>query len=195
MMAGVTLRTWRPQGAVSLAEALSVFARAAAVRSRALLYAPAACEFAWIAPDGKPEFAPASRLGRLDTVFEARAFCDAAELRWVRTGAGRGDAALLSEGTLEVAWPERSTLAVEKLDLARGGILWGRFHGKQAGADWVELAEARIGCLAVPWDAAADAKSTPWFRLTSVEYAAPMTDGNMSVIAERLTGIAAYKGG
>lgn len=123
----------------------------------ALLYAPDRCRFATFA-DGKlsDEKGQALTEQALRNIFEARVFHCAAELRWLHTANGAGDAALLSEHEFAPDCQQKlpndaSFVALQTLPQTY--LLWGEgIEQKNTGlADsWSRLTAARIGKLNVP---------------------------------------------
>lgn len=157
-----------------------------AVRPFILAYTPDFCGFVdWreAEGDGDGKFLPLDK-GKADggkaieNIFELRCFCPAFELRWVREGIGEvGRAALLSESSLQGSGEKKDISALDGHYL-----LWGRGTGHQGG---IRLCDHRIGELPVPVSLEEDER----VLLSVVEYFVPDQYGNLTFLAERLTGL------
>ncbi len=160
-----------------------------AVRPFVLAYTPDFCGFVdWreAEGDGDGKFLSLDK-GKADggkvieNIFELRCFCPALELRWVREGAGEvGRAALLSESLQQL--PKCEGKAEEAQALDGHYLLWGR-GTEHRGA--VRLCDHRIGELPVP----VPVKRGERVLLSVVEYFVPDQYGNLTFLAERLTGL------
>jgi CRISPR-associated protein (TIGR03984 family) len=172
---------------LTLADALSSFGQViGAEPATALLYSPRRCTLARFTggalhgPDGQP----------VDTagVFEARVFCETAELRWLNDPGPEQchRAVILSEkdrtGMLE-GWEleKNQPRVIETLNQTY--LLWGEGTGRPVSNGWSELAMARIGALSVP---VANVAENQRVRLRSVEYVIKAEHGNAVIFDERL---------
>ena len=151
-----------------------------AVRPFVLAYTPDFCGFVDWREDkggGDGKFLSLDGGKTIENLFELRCFCPTFELRWVREDSGnRGRAVRLSESPLQGA---------EKKDIsALGGryLLWGRGVERQGA---VRLCDHRIGELPVP----AAMQTGERVLLNVVEYFVPDEYGNLTFLAERLTGL------
>jgi CRISPR-associated protein (TIGR03984 family) len=200
-MSGI-LRMFRCEQ-IALVDALAALAGAAFATSRsdhqenaavgngepwwALVYTPDRCGFA-VLRDGSL-LDHDDQPWPLSSVFEARVFNAAGELRWVHEGAGFGRAALVTARPLDTfreGWEPSERAFLDALD--GGYLLWGKADTEQVRAGWTSLFEARIGELQVPLAPAAGVK---FLRLKTIEYLGqPAGDdfGNVRVIEEQLTG-------
>ena len=128
-----------------------------------------------------------------ETIFEARVFNAAGELRWIAEGdptAGQGRAVFLTE--IESQKPKEWSPIEEKnrpLFFRKGQyILWGQCREAQEG--WVKLFEHRVGNIWAPFSAGGNMKSGDRLAITYAEYIATADkSGNQAVVAERLTGL------
>lgn len=119
-------------------------------------------------------------------VFDLRVFAAAGELRWHRQPQGRSTAVLLADTPLtndHVAHGYATRVEQQYL-------LWGRVQHADGG--WAQLAEFRVPPLEVPVIGAAAGNRV---ILTACEYltADAAVDGNTTVLAERLLGLATAK--
>jgi CRISPR-associated protein (TIGR03984 family) len=183
-MNNVTLFVYTRQK-LTLPDALSSFGQLiGAEPATAILYSPRRCELATFAgralqgSDGQ----------EVDTagVFEARVFCELAELRWLNDpGPDRCHrAVILSEREQPslADWRiEQETAIINKLDQTY--LLWGEGTGRPVSNGWSELAMARIGALSVP---VANVGKNQRVLLHSVEYVVEAEHGNAVVFDERL---------
>ena len=152
-----------------------------AVQPFVLAYTPDFCGFVdWRGDegDGDGKFLSLDGGKAIENIFELRCFCPALELRWVREGTGEvGRAALLSESSLQGSEGKKDILAFDGHYL-----LWGR-GTERRGA--VRLCDHRIGELSVP----VPVKRGERVLLNVVEYFVPDEYGNLTFLAERLTGL------
>jgi CRISPR-associated protein (TIGR03984 family) len=119
----------------------------------------------------------------LSAFYEARIFCEHAELRWVHGSGGAGRAVLLSAEAVEVdAFPDDASLDYVET-LKQTYLVWGRRCDEQPADTWTALSAGRIGRLHVP----AVVRETA--QLRSLEYVVFDEDGNATVAEERLLGI------
>jgi CRISPR-associated protein (TIGR03984 family) len=144
--------------------------------------------------DGAVPRTPTGPAG-LDRVFAARLFTADAELRWVQTGGGSGDAVLVGE---RPGGPDGWTGEQVPVDDSMDGTyaLWGRSFGPSDDPGWCRAFEGRIGGLDLPVTGPAPrpvAGGQDWpaeyLTLTYREYVGLDGHGNASVVEERLTGI------
>ena len=151
-----------------------------AVRPFILAYTPDFCGFVdWreAEGDGDGKFLSLDEGKTIENLFELRCFCPALELRWVREGIGEvGRAALLSESSLQGSGEKKDISALDGHYL-----LWGR-GTERRGA--VRLCDHRIGELPVP----VPVEEGERVLLSIVEYFVPDQYGNLTFLAERLTG-------
>lgn len=121
----------------------------------------------------------------VDDIFELRCFCNTFELRWVREGDTNQGRAILLYDSESGADLSLQNVECEEGDVhIEGGqyLLWGRGTKRQG---MVRLFEHRIGELPVP----IGVKEKDRVFLTFVEYFKPDRYGNMTFLAERLTGL------
>ncbi len=132
----------------------------------------------------------------LTGVFSARVFSERAELRWLHTGAGLGDAVLLGEDSSPDGWRQSE---VEVGEVIEGWYaLWGRrFEPHDTASGWVRALEGRIGWLDVPVAGPAPMTTpaeqkwpTEYLALHHLEYIGYDEHGNARVFEERLLRIA-----
>lgn len=131
-----------------------------------------------------------------DLVFEARAFSEIGELRWLHRAAGRGEGVYLSEEDAgPEGWPRGEDLdAIDKKD--EEYLLWGEGLGRGT-PGWSDLATARIGTLSVPVESVARGgrvilRFREYFGLAPG--AAGERHGNAAVLEERLLGLDVMEG-
>lgn len=152
-----------------------------AVRPFVLVYTPDFCGFVdWKEgeKDGEGKFLSLDEGKAIENLFELRCFCPAFELRWVREGSGEvGRAVLLSKSSLQGTEEKKDILALDGHYL-----LWGRGTERQ---EAVRLCDHRIGELPIP----AAAQRGERVLLNVVEYFVPDEYGNLTFLAERLTGL------
>jgi CRISPR-associated protein (TIGR03984 family) len=199
-MTAVTLNRYRANGA--LPGLLAEFAAAVKLHAKdsfdavVLASSPAHCRFARLRPDDGAE--PQLDWGekgfamRWGDMFELRAFCDAAEFRWLRDADGSGRAAWLAEaGGPTPSWGKADKIeAVETLP--RRYLLWGKWDpdAKDVPAGWTVLSAARVGRLWLP----INLDNKPFARLAALEYVAVDADDGIAFVAEeRLTDIRPYE--
>lgn len=176
-------------------EALAAFAAIIdSNRATAILYTPRRCELATFAEgelrasDGQPV--------DIDTVFEARAFNETAELRWLNDPSPEHfhRAVILTgqdrKGMLEGWEPENDRPRVIET-LPQTYLLWGEGTGLPVNNDWSELATARIGGLRVPLG---NVGRNQRVLLHSVEYIVEAEHGNAVVYDERLVKLEVDRG-
>lgn len=156
-------------------------------QSIALLYSPTCCQFAIVQPNGDLTDANNQSLD-LKNVFEARAFNQTCELRWLNELNGKGRAVLISEQDIAGYLLEHIS-DLEALDtIAQSYILWGKGVNSTLNTGWGKLAAARIGSISVPvTDLSTDNQRV---YLKSIEYLKEIDDyGNVAVVEERLIGL------
>ena len=151
-----------------------------AARPFVLAYTPDFCGFVdWREAEGDEDGKFLSLNGgkAIGNLFELRCFCPTFELRWVREGSeNKGRAVRLSESPLQGA---------EKKDISAFDghyLLWGRGIERQG---TIRLCDHRIGELPVP----VAVKRGERVLLNVVEYFVPDEYGNLTFLAERLTGL------
>lgn len=115
-------------------------------------------------------------------VFEARAFNEHTELRWLGDTGDRGRAVLLTEDPVALPATFAKPGPVEAIGTEPGGyLLWGK--AVDASDGWTTLTTERIGSLRVPGDFSRGAH----VALATREYIARDADhGNAYVAEERL---------
>ena len=161
-----------------------------AVRPFVLAYTPDFCGFVdWREAEGDEDgkFLPLDK-GKADggkaieNIFELRCFCPAFELRWVREGnTEKGKAVLLCDSESGLSLP--GAKCEDGIQALEGEyLLWGQ--GEKRG-ERVRLCDHRIGELPVPLDV----KKKGRVLLTFTEYFKPDEYGNLTFLAERLTGL------
>src|SRR5689334_18803726 len=119
----------------------------------ALLYAPHKCFLAIVNSNGK--FQDCKGEIDISTVFEARVFNEAAELRWLNKTNGEGAAVVLCEdNTKKFFNAEAEPFNPMNNDLVgkieQTYLLWGESAGATDNNGWTKFAEARIGSFFVP---------------------------------------------
>lgn len=135
---------------IALQEALNQCA-AALVDAVVLLYSPSCCQLGKF--EGGLVKDSHNNAVNLLSVFEARAFNETYELRWLNARDGEGQAVLLwqdDEGTSHLKEP---LPALEALDtIQQPYLLWGEGIGlkPELAEGWSRLATARIGAMDVP---------------------------------------------
>lgn len=151
------------------------------VRPFVLAYTPDFCGFVdWREDEGGGDgkFLSLDEGKTIENLFELRCFCPTFELRWVREGSREeGRAALLSESSMQGAEGKKDISALDGRYL-----LWGRGVERQGA---VRLCDHRIGELPVP----AAVRKGERVLLNVVEYFVPDEYGNLTFLAERLTGL------
>lgn len=158
----------------------------------ALLYAPHKCFLATVNSNGKFQ----DNTSEIDasTVFEARVFNEAAELRWLNKENGKGAAVVLCEDNTKKFFDETKPddKIYAKIDPPQTYLLWGQSAAESKNG-WTKFAEARIHPFFVPIDGVAakdiDKAEKPRAQFTAVEYLGEYEDGNVAVCEERLKGI------
>jgi CRISPR-associated protein (TIGR03984 family) len=180
---------------LTLPEAVSAFAQVIGTApATAILYSPQRCELATLVagalrgPTGQP----------VDTtnVFEARVFCETAELRWHKDHGPEQchravilteeeQAAILGDWELEKKQPHVISV------LKQTYLLWGEGTGRLTGNGWSELATARIGALAVP---VANVGKSQRVLLHTMEYIVEADHGNAVIFDERLVKLEVDRG-
>jgi len=139
--------------------------------------------------------------------FEARAFNEDYELRWVATPDGfdpeehdsKGEAVLLTEKKLDLptkkldlptnSWDETQTPFVEKNEVSY--ILWGKLCKTDSPAECLSMYDHRVGKFELPRAACGKevSEEKPRPAILTLEYIATDDEhGNCAVIAERLIG-------
>lgn len=190
------------QDNISLADALAAYAGLiGSAPAPALLYSPRSCQMALFrngnlqGPDGQ-SMAPGG------DIFEARLFCEVAELRWLDDPAsGRGcRAAILTEQDVSASL---SGWGVQKQDvietLKQKYLLWGRatelqeHQGRPLAEGWIILATAQIGTLPVPLSLPTPSQGQQ-VLLHTVEYVVESEHGNAIIGDERLVQLEVARG-
>lgn len=179
---------------IALNEALSAFAgMIGANRATAILYSPRRCQLAIFAngalqgSEGQPV--------DMGSVFEARVFNEAAELRWLNDPGQEQchRAVILTEQDCSAkldGWscqPKKDV--IDTLDQTY--LLWGEGTGRAMKDGWSELAMARIGGLKVPVSAVGKNQRVV---LHSLEYVIEAEHGNAVVFDERLMKLEVARG-
>ncbi len=173
---------------ITLKDALEAAKNAIGPNAVALLYSYQVCHVAKLAGT---EFKVSNNEAiDLNSVFEARVFSESAEFRWLNTNAGLGNAALLSEGELDIkAWDEADLNYLEAAD--NRYLIWGSALGNADG--WSSLSAARIGTVEVPISATKEQS----VKIVTKEYLGHREYdkyGNVEVIEERLIKLEATNG-
>ena len=150
-----------------------------AVRPFVLAYTPDFCGFVVCGDDA---FCSLGEEKPVENIFELRCFCKAYELRWAREGnTGKGRAVLLCDSESGLSLP--GAKCEDGIQALEGEyLLWGQ--GEKRG-ERVRLCDHRIGELPVPLDV----KKKGRVLLTFTEYFKPDEYGNLTFLAERLTGL------
>lgn len=179
----------RASNNITLHAALEQCAAALSNGSRgvALLYSPNCCQFAIVQPNGDLKDANNQSLD-LKNVFEARAFNQTCELRWLNELNGKGRAVLISEQDIARYLLEHIS-DLEALDtISQSYILWGKGVNSTLNPGWGKLAAARIGSISVPVAGLSTDKQRVYLK--SIEYLKDIDDyGNVAVVEERLIGL------
>lgn len=173
----------------------------------AVLYTPSSCYLTRldshgiiIASSGKENEPAELKKDVLRSVFEARIFNEAAEMRWLNRANGEHKAVVLSESQqtfFDGAWNPVSNIYAKivvevdsKFGPAQDYLLWGESIGSSLSNGWTQFAEARIGSFFVPIsDNKISDKNRVRACFTAIEYLGEYEDGNVAVAEERLTGI------
>jgi CRISPR-associated protein (TIGR03984 family) len=176
-----------------LSDALSAFAKViGAELATALLYSPRRCTLAGFT--GGALHGPDGQLVDTVGVFEARVFCETAELRWLNDPSPEQNhrAVILSEREQQ-ALSEWQPVKQDGViwTLPQTYLLWGEGTGQQIGGGWSELAMARIGALPVP---VGNVGRNQRVLLHSVEYIVEADHGNAVVFDERLVKLEVVSG-
>jgi CRISPR-associated protein (TIGR03984 family) len=156
-------------------------------RAVIMLYGPgrSECVFAVLAEDGSLDQHGQATVD-LRRVFEARAFSDRGELRWLRRPSGLGRADLVSEhdaSEFELDWKVSVQGAHRRLDNAY--LLWGtRQDG--AGDGWTRHFDPRTGSLWIPYEPTGKGERA-WIH--SREYLVECDHGNLAMAEELLVGV------
>lgn len=163
-----------------------------------LFYSPQACDVGYFRSDGTIEILRQKR-GQwqpqtlaLESVFEARLFCETAELSWLNSqGKSGGRVVLASEikqpGVFEPIPPIENCVL-----LPQQYLVWGKYDKATEAVpdDWSVVSTSQIGRLAVPvgWKKGATAAEGEqnFVVLKSREYVVADDDGNVYVRYERL---------
>jgi CRISPR-associated protein (TIGR03984 family) len=156
-------------------------------QATAILYSPRRCQLALL-KDGVLVNSEGNEIEPSD-IFEARVFCETAELRWLNDASPQKQhsSVLLSETKHSMpGWSceeHEHFLAI----LPQTYLLWGEGTGANAN-DWNDLATPRIGRLPVP---VTGVGMNQRVLLHSKEYVTSRDedDGNAVVFEERLVGI------
>jgi len=153
----------------------------------ALLYSPTCCQFAKVQSNGDVTDSNNESLA-LKNVFEARAFNETCELRWLNELDGQGRAVLISSQQDIIGYLSESLSVLEELDtIKQTYILWGKGVKTISIGGWGKLAAARIGSLSVPVTGLTTNKQV---YLNSIEYLQEIDEyGNVAVVEERLIGL------
>lgn len=160
----------------------------------ALLYTPSWCGFAQVGAAANLVFPMHKGEGfDQDSVFEARVFSEAAELRWLKDWPNEGRAALISEQDISGYLDQPAGAYSSDNCLNQTYLLWG--EGIQAPNDelpdrWSRLAMARIGTIDVPYpldQRELVSGKDERIQLLTREYLDVIDAfGNMAVVEERL---------
>lgn len=195
---------------VRLAEAVELVAAAGLLTGSAVGMVWSATRFTFVAVDGGTLIGPTGP-EPLASVFEARLFSPAAEVRWLHRAAGRGRAVVLAEqaegmmnplGGLSAPWAQLEARSV-RATVGNHYLLWGEALGPTTGAigvrPWSTLGTNRIGSLDVPVEAPEGARVV----IAAREYVGALpagagevdVGGNAVVVDERLVALLALVGG
>jgi CRISPR-associated protein (TIGR03984 family) len=163
-------------------------------------YTRSAARLFRIADDGTARYGD-GRPVDFTEAFEARVFCAAWEMRWLRDGLEARVAMLTDNETLAAGFAaspkDRFFMADGRLEPIEGFclpnryLLWGELDDDQSrvAKGWTRLSSYRIGTLDVPFD---DLRGERGIALTATEYFhhPKGMDGNCVFAGERLTGFA-----
>jgi CRISPR-associated protein (TIGR03984 family) len=149
----------------------------------ALLYSPEICCFARL-----EDSVLVAAAGEIDvsSVFEARVFNEACELRWLNERNGRGRAVLLSEAPQTCL--DEGIAPLKFLETLRETyLLWGEQIDSDPATGWSRVGRSRMGAIAVP---VAPLPKGACVYLQVREYLGEIGNhGNVTVIEERLIGL------
>ncbi|NCJ08016.1 TIGR03984 family CRISPR-associated protein [Synechococcales cyanobacterium C] len=150
----------------------------------ALLYTPNQCQLAQVTEAGHLNDAVAGDID-LSAVFEARIFNPDYELRWLHQHRGQGVAVLLAEQPLPETCFDQDLETLEAFEtISQQYLLWGKGTETTPSPGWGQLADARIGTLAVP---VAGVTQERRVVLKTREYLKTVDPyGNVAVVEERL---------
>ncbi|GIW92466.1 MAG: hypothetical protein KatS3mg110_0507 [Pirellulaceae bacterium] len=154
------------------------------LRPIALLYTPQNCQLAVLEENQLKD--AKGRLVPLTAVFEARVFCDVAELRWLHdpNGGASHAAVILCEKPPPLTSDWTALPVPEVIDtIPQTYLLWGEGTGRHPAPGWSELATARIGAMPVP---VGGVEANARVVLHSKEYVVEAEHGNAVVYDERL---------
>jgi CRISPR-associated protein (TIGR03984 family) len=160
----------------------------------ALLYTPSWCGFAQVKVDASLVLPKRNGKGfDRESLFEARVFSEAAELRWLKDWPNEGRAALISEQDISGYLDRPAGTYSSDNCLNQTYLLWG--EGIEAANEalpdrWSRLAVARIGTIDVPYPLDQRELVTgkgERIQLLTREYLDVIDDfGNVAVVEERL---------
>ncbi|MBI4752516.1 MAG: TIGR03984 family CRISPR-associated protein [Acidobacteria bacterium] len=182
-----TLWYWQSPQPVSLTQALSFLMSGKPLSTplTALLYSPQACQFGVVDNQGNI-LGPDGKAIELQTVFEARAFGEIGELRWLQKHSGQGPAVFLTENKeFQCDGFNQPSPKEFYSTISQTYLLWGKSLNKpDLLPGWSLLAEARIGKLPVPVE---NLKPSERVQINAREYIAiEKPYGNAFVFEERL---------
>lgn len=193
----------RSRDAVSLGEALADAASVLGSSPVCLLYLPFDCVVARLLPDGSLERDGAPL--QAGEAFEARAFSQLGELRWVHEVDGHGRAVVVAEegagdlSRLDVGWSSSGRIGPVEAVRVRY-VLWGRSRTAGRGPGWTWLKSPRTGDLLVPLDFPGENRpvylhGSEYVGRVTALHAAARDDGNAVVLEELLRVVNADEGG
>ena len=215
---GTTLHYWSADDITSTKALQNYLDKVKAFPVYILTYSPRKCRLGLIK---KGQSSPHDEKGEpihLDDVYELRAFCENAELRWLHDSGGKGHAVILSENKTyfsseEQSWKQedqkcnleaeyQSSDPTVRSRWKRGNqkcnleahcleyLIWGESSPDRAKGEWSAMYEPRIGLLHIPVPGlAANQRAALKVR----EYIGEAdSDRNMAVVEERLMTFQVY---
>ncbi len=121
----------------------------------------------------------------IDFVYEARVFCELAELRWLKDPRKNNHrAVILSEKAFSqdlVGWELHIETIIDTIPQTY--LLWGEGSSNKPSNVWSKLATSRIGALHIPTP---DVEEKDRVKLNTLEYLKHYEQGNVAVFDERL---------
>lgn len=157
-----------------------------------LFYSPQSCDIGYLRSDNTIEILRQKR-GQwqpqtlsLESVFEARLFCETAELSWLNNQEEPGGRVVLASDIKQSKVFEQEIDEIKDCTLLdQQYLVWGQYDEDTEAApdDWSVVSTSQIGQLAVP---VASKKAQDFVVLKSREYVATDNDGNAYVRYERL---------
>lgn len=179
------LHVFRSSHAIGLESALADASNLLGGGALCLLYAPRELRIGCL--DAGSWRDAEGRALALGGAYEARAFSERCELRWL---SGEGAVALTEESAAVTpsGWAAAEGMSASET-IGQTYLLWGRATGDRTAAGWWKLRAARIGAQAVPLPDGVSLGRGDHVQLQAVEYVCVELDGNAAVVEERLAGL------